>query len=271
MRRVAMLCMLVLGCSYETNENISTTPKGKSMNYGSEIFSGQPNPNESKVAGFTGKSVSGTMVCGDASKTLSLQAQFDAPGPHTVQFDLTPPADRDILIGGVFSCEAIVAWSIAGNTIYRKVTVMDGMSITGNAEAVNVRIIDTTTDIVFTGSTPPASYQVGATVTKGARATSSMAPVYIPNPAVTLVAGSSDVAVPDDIGANSVMVISSAPPAPDVNAAIAQQRCSNVNPGGLLGQWDPYAPRFVPLDSNALVIRMTAAASYMKVIFGIDG
>ena len=261
-----MLGLMLSACTFNENVEHNSAPKGPSMNYGSEIFNGSPNGEETTA--FTGKSVTGTMVCGGPN-TLSMQAKFDAAGPHTIQFDLTPPVDRDILIGGVFSCEAIIAWSIAGNTVYRKVTVMDGMCITGNAEAVNIRIIDATTDIVFTGSA--RTYQVGATVTKGARATSSMPPVYIPNPAVTLVAGSTDIAVPDDIGANSVMVISSAPPAPDVNAAIAQQRCSNVNPGGLLGQWDPYAPRFVPLDSNALVIRMTAGAAYMKVIFGIDG
>lgn len=262
-----ILSLMLSACTYNDYQT-TTTEKGKNMDFGSEIFNGN-GPDEQ--VGFTGKSVSGTMICGDP-KTLSLQAKFDAPGPHTVQFDLEPPAGRDILIGGVFSCEAIIEWSIAGNTLYRKVTVMDGMSITGNAESVVVRMIDTTTDIVFVGSTPPASYKVAATVTKGARATTAVPPVYIPNPAVTLVAGATSFNVPDNIGANSVMVLSSAPAEPDANSVFAEQRCSNALTGQL-GRWDPYGPRFVPLDSNALIVRVTpnGAAATIKVIFGIDG
>ena len=271
-RFIVLVLSFVLGCTYSTENHYYLPPSeapAKESPMDDLDLLGIPTSNVKDRDRYlvAGTSREGTLICGNTLKEVTMQVDFDEAGPHTVQFDLTPPT-RDILIGGVFIVEAIVDWKVGGNTISRRITPMDGMCITGNAEGVRVRVYDRTTDVVLAGSNEP--YQVGMTVTKGARATSSMPPVWIPNPAVTLVAGSTDVTVPDDIGANSVMVMSSAPPAPDVNAAIAQQRCSNALPG-LLAQWDPYGARFVPLDSNAAVIRMTAVAAYMKVIFGIDG
>ncbi len=89
------------------------------------------------VEGKNGWAASGNVSVGGPK--LQAQIVFSSPGYHTVKFGIKL-ATANSLPSTPFDLYAIVEWSTAGNTIYRKVSLVDGVAISGNAEAVKISV-----------------------------------------------------------------------------------------------------------------------------------
>ncbi len=212
---------------------------------------------------------------------VSLQKNFPEAGTYTIQFGLAPlgedPSNKQAI-----ECEALITWGAGGNSITRRVSVGNGVSISGTADSVRVVARD-----VSTGS-DGAFYNVTILVTKGVRAP-FQPPLLVPtlelsggpnNPIVLAPGASHTYPVPRDAGATSVCVIAgtgiiAVPPV----ASIPEQEARVVQLGpGLIGALKSYDARnfeFVPLApgcTDVMVYNGTVAGSLrFHVSFGIDG
>lgn len=225
-----------------------------------------------------GWSASGTLTATDPNKRVSLQQQFPEAGPYTVSFART---GGDLSLSPVAEAEALISWSVAGNTITRRVDVVSGMSVQGVASGVIVSVRDKST------SGAASNYQVSITVAPGTRASNQIQP-YLKagtvqtNPAQVAAAGLFDFNIPQDAGVSSVLVLV-ATPHPGAAAAppIPEQACQVIHHAlGIvptLAQYDPRSQGWVPLAPGAVVIRVLndnaigQADQIFTVFFGIDG
>jgi hypothetical protein len=132
--------------------------------------------------GPNGWSANGTLHALKYNETVNLQAKFDegGPGAYTAEFSFSGGIDP----GGTIStrAEALITWAIEGNFVTRRVSISNGASITGVAQAVRIQIMDTTNP--STGVTPGLAYGVSVQVTKGQRATTMQPPTLTPKPFV---------------------------------------------------------------------------------------
>jgi len=243
-----------------------------------------PDPDSREFAGSTlankvkGWSKSGTLVTFDSTNKISAQAVFDAPWSYTVQFSIVPRAftgDPPII-----ECEADIEWSVAGNTVTRRITVVNGASISGVGEAVRVVCSDHT-------ETGPVDlpYDVFISIAPGTRSGNAEMPaILVPRillSPVSLAPGASfDYPIPENVGAYSVMVtvcttkvgVAAAPPIPDCATQVQHRPV-----GAPLKQYDPRGYDWVPIAPGASFIRVlnTNAAGeadqLFNVTFGIDG
>jgi hypothetical protein len=119
---------------------------------------------------------------------VSLQADFSkvtGASSFTVAFNLQP---QGIQAGNAFyMAEAIIQMTVAGNTIQRRMNIMNGASFSGVAEAVRVIVYDTTpTDpTAYPASIQfPAGqkYLVTVTVARGTRPGRIVPPILMPPP-----------------------------------------------------------------------------------------
>ena len=92
-------------------------------------------------------------------KSYTMQCQLTPSRTFTVQFFIGPPADPKALNNPV----AKITWSVNGNQVVRKVSAINGMSLTGVGEAVHVEVTDESTPKV--GS----PYASSTTVALGSR------------------------------------------------------------------------------------------------------
>jgi len=213
----------------------------------------------------------------DQSKTVSLQANFAqgkrGAGPYTIQFSIGPQLKFRLLQGGnPTQAEATIDWSVEGNTIRRVVSVSNGMSVSGVAQAVRVVVNDTTLP-----NTPaqPGDYLVEITVAPGTRPGSNIFPTLMRAVNSTLIGAGLTITIPipEGIGISSISVpIASVPggPIPDQGLQVKQ---GNTVPTDFV-TYDPRTDQWVPLFPGATVIRLTNNTAFQilaMVIFGIDG
>jgi hypothetical protein len=225
-------------------------------------------PSKGKLAAW---SISGTLTAGDFDKSVSLQALFAEPGDYTVQLSgIFPPANVLVPI----QPEAEIIWSVAGNSISRKVSVGSGISISGNAEAVRVVVKDVTN--LFGG--PLTDYEVSITICKGTRAAIPIPPTLL----VPLAAGfgglnpgaAVDIPIPQGVGITSVHVSIAqriGVPIPEQAIQVLQRGAGGI---GTLQAYDPRAIGWCPMAPAAVTLRIknwTAGIVDFAVTFGIDG
>src|SRR5271157_4511863 len=83
----------------------------------------------------------------------SIQAQFDEPTLYTVEFRISNVQDINVPAGNVLQPTAAIGhctptatlqWSLGGNTIYRRISVFNGASISGVCEQLVASISDDT-------------------------------------------------------------------------------------------------------------------------------
>ena len=228
--------------------------------------------------GLRGWSKFAELATFDTGNRPTMQAQFDEPGDFTVQFALEPAL---LPLLSPIECIAIIEWKVAGNTVRRRVTVGNGMSVTGTAEAVHVTFFDASTTGIA-----GVKYTVTVNVAPGVRPTVQQPALLIPpivlaaapnNPIVLAPAGTHDYPVPQDSGAISVYVSvgSFAPilpgPIPDQSVTVR-----HLAPGGfILKNYDPRNFIWVPLSPGTERIQVAnlslIAALRFQVHFGIDG
>jgi hypothetical protein len=240
---------------------------------------------------FNGKSQPNTLSIGQTQPVNALQASFPRASTYTVQFSVTPAQDVPTNMPNPEATEAIVNWVLDGNNISRRITVGNGISISGTAQGVNVQLLDVSKGGTLT---PPATgkYQVTVSVTPGVRANEPIPVCLYPFGNVNATAYGAFqlnanstvlIPVPSDAGATSVQVLPSNISFPGV-----------VTPGGgliiveffivssdgltgvLTGGFDPTLEEgFVPLPPtcNMVQIRTRGVASPInfQVAFGIDG
>jgi len=223
-----------------------------------------------------GWSAMGTLKTYNDDREVSLQQQFDKVDTYTVTFQRTlGPSNADFAAGP--ECEALISFTVAGNTITRRVDVINGMSIQGIAGSILVVCKDKTS----TGAV--GEYNVTITVAPGTRAPNQIQPFLkagfrAGNPATVLPASSFDFDVPIDAGVNSVLVLVARPIVAGAASPIPEQACQvlHIAPGAIpvLAQYDPRSQSWVPLAPGAKTIRVYNADTddvIFTVYYGIDG
>lgn len=225
-----------------------------------------------------GWSASGELFTRDPNTSVRLQADFSkskyGAGVYTVQFGVTPP-------NGQNGADAIatVNWRI-GNTVTRKVTVGNGVSLTGVGQALDVSIADAT--LIGTAGLP---YVVSMTVAPGAHASRNNPPTLRSLP-TTSVSGSPYSA---DIIAGGTALFPIAPNSGAVSAYVAVTDTvgtNDVDPNKVtvsqvddaLNNYLEYYPLidtgFIPLypvATQLLIANDTANSITVTVLQGIDG
>jgi len=231
-----------------------------------------------------GWSVGRILKSGDKSAVASLQADFNQrPGIYTAQFSITPidpfiPPPPIVGYYAPIQAEAEIDWAVEGNTIVRKVSVANGMSISGPGQAVRIVIKDVT---VGGGAslTLGQRYFTSVNVTPGLRAADSIPPIYVPEVNVSIVAPGTTlvVPVPQNIGVKSLMVTVASltgVPLPEQTVQVYQLGPSpTIQP---LAVYDPRAYQFAPVIPGCNNIMLQTAliapdSAYFGLVWGIDG
>jgi hypothetical protein len=134
---------------------------------------------------------------------LTMQAQFtqDIGGSgaqyYTVQFSVKPPKT------GFFEAVADVIWSVEGVDVRRKISIVNGATISGTAQAVKVSVVDTTDRNVL----PHEEYEVDIAVTPGVRPAQQQPPRLFGGVFSIPAEGPSiNVPIPQDAGVISVNI-----------------------------------------------------------------
>jgi hypothetical protein len=206
----------------------------------------------------------GTLKTGQTNVTLSAQADFGETTIFTVQLDINltgAPA------GSVAFCLAIVEWTINGITLTRTVDVALGVSISGLAESVRVRMTDSTPSSFPNG----ISYIGTILIATNPRPTTAVPPVLTALYTTNILNGASTPVLPVPSGGNSLVVLASTATGVFPALRVRFQTASGVD---LIRTVAPSGQTFIPLPTGtgqAIVDNMGAAAADISVLWGIDG
>lgn len=231
-------------------------------------------------------SASGPMTTGSQDKVVALQQPFPEPGIYTVTFALDP-LQANLNAAGI-RAQALIKWSVAGNTITRLVNVGDGVSVSGLAEAVSVVVQDVTCLQGTISAQAGFNYSVGIMVAKGTRPYGSLPPTLSPFPfqdfntigtQLTVAAGANTAIIPIPRGVGvtcmHVDVYASNPQGsvvPDGTPVVAQYQFMG---GGPIRFYDPRAIDWAPIQPGSTGIVLFNFSSTLQLTFslvwGIDG
>lgn len=229
-----------------------------------------------------GWSANKKLIMRGRTNPLTMQADFPDPGNYTFQFGINPKTVQ-VIKGQRTIAEAFIQWSVEGNFVTRRVTVGNGVSVTGMGQAARVTMSDVS---LLTGGPFPAgfdpAYDVSVQVVKGVRPSVQQPPQLIPQdpagfwenghisvPAATL---SPPLIIPVDAGVISMEVaIHSVLFAviPDGAVVVRQQTL-----GDLIKEYDPRNFDWCPVSAAAEFIQIfnsTAGSVFVNVTWGIDG
>ncbi len=279
-RGIAFLLCLV-GCTMQTGTAEDSAPKEDIMGLEGGPENTRPNASNAK----TGWSVSGNLIVGDSTKTVQLQADFATPGEYTLQFNIGPAVGSNTAA----VAEALITWSVEGNSVQRRVTITPGCSVSGVGQAVRITMNDASVGIA--GTIPDGKqYRVSAQVARGPRPTTSVPPTYIPSgdgnygkgAYIVLIGTPVDVPIPVDAGVSSVYVaVAGFVAASGVAAAVNFPIVNHIVPDSLgdlrVQRYDPRTFQWVPLVPGATKIQLSnfntvAGVAYAYyVAFGVDG
>lgn len=220
-----------------------------------------------------GWSQSGQLTPGSSQSAVSLQAQFPLIGAYTVQLNIEDPNASLVVANEVVRAQAEIQWSVKGNTVTRLVDCVNGLSITGEAEAVSVRVVDRS--IVTIANKQP--YVVSINVAPGTRPSVQQPPVFsadrqrldggLASGGVVVPAG----AISAQINVSGVLV---GQPIVDADYFIVRQI---ANGGLVLKSFSPFRyDGWIPLAAGCTTIRFEQSALvvdnwYWFTSFGIDG
>lgn len=217
-----------------------------------------------------GWSKSGKLIPGNTSRGLAMQKQFPIAGVYTAQFNIDQ-GNQPINVR--VRAEAIIDWTVAGNSVRRIISVYDGVSISGTASAVNIAVRDTSIALAT-----PIEYSVSIQITPGTRASHSMPPFLERDGAVIVApAASSDRTVPIDAGVIAVYT-SLATDTLGTPIASGDVRIRHIdNNASVLKSYDPVlVSGWVPLSPGTTEIRYEVDAGVgsdvrFQTTFGIEG
>ena len=137
---------------------------------------------------------SGNLITGDPNGSVNLQTGDLGDREYryyTVQFTTDPPGD-----GSPFAAIATVTYSVNGNPIVRQLSVGQGVAISGAADSIVVRVVDSTP----TGTATGAQYGVTITCCPGTRAPNGEPLLIMPGEIAVPPGGAISVPVPQGVG-----------------------------------------------------------------------
>ncbi len=219
-----------------------------------------------------GKSLPTNMTTGNANRVSGMQTVFPVASVYTLQFNVTPPPFPTFRATPDFRCEAIVNWVVDGNYVSRRVSVINGMSISGVGQGVNIQYEDRSTGFAVGG----VDYKVTASVTPGPRSSFPTFPVLLAQSFTALdplgVLG--PIVIPEDAGAIAVQVLAVPPAAGAFPARVSVHMITQA--GTSISRFDPALNNgWIPLfpGTRALTIVNLDAANTVGVsaVYGIDG
>lgn len=79
---------------------------------------------------------------GGTTQEIRFQAKFAKASMHTLQFTVLDPNLTNMVNNEIIRAQALVTWSLGGQNILRRVDCVNGLSISGEAESVDVKITD---------------------------------------------------------------------------------------------------------------------------------
>lgn len=278
MKRYLMILLLALvACTTNTYEE---TVKEENTMSEIDLRLGTPDRN----APPDGWSVSGNADCG-GNASPSLQAIFPEAGQYTVQFFVETISGANAAAWAQNTL-AEITWSVKGNSVRRLVSVTDGLSVSGVAQGVRVRILDQSVVVGVPGL--KQSYGFSIQVSKGARASVEQPPTLqmlqsdkgIANFGQYLFAcppgGTIDIAIPDNIGAISfnleglISGLAGANPPPGIVSIVqlsANGLANAVYDAATIRQWEVLKPG----ASIIRVVNTNLAHQFLFTLnFGID-
>ncbi len=222
---------------------------------------------------------------------IHLQAAFSradeatgggGPGAQyfTVQFGLNPPPS------GVFYAFADVTWTTEGNSVKRRISVGNGVVISGTAMKVDVKVTDGTDPLLLaTLGLSPEAYYVDVLVTRGARPSTQQPPRLIPPglqapgfvPGVYSLAAGGSVVVPVDQGAGIISFNVAARHVAgalldgevfvEMGNAAAPAQNGFVDVKDIVGSWFP-----IPSSTSQLTIgNQSASVVIVTLQLGVEG
>jgi hypothetical protein len=245
---------------------------------------------ESNREGMTGWSQSGKLATANANQKVTMQADFEkgafGAGAYTVAFDIDQ-VSSPVKTRFNNRAEAEISWRVEGNAVNRRVSVSNGVQVSGCGQAVRVVISDVTPDRVVVTGAPPAGepYVVSVQITPGTRPTTETPPVLEVFDKTTGLAfdvatmTQTVVAIPQDAGVVSVYVTCAPTPIAGVpNGTIIPNQGVQVSHGGFGAPLKIYDPRdfdgWVPIATGAFEIDLINNTGFditFSVQFGIDG
>jgi hypothetical protein len=213
-----------------------------------------------------------TTTQNNSGQVVSVQHEFKKPGVATVQFNIQRGEPSSPLYA-VWT-EAEILWTVGGNTIRRKVTVGDAVSITGLAKSVVVRVIDRT-PLQAGLLAMIETYKVFITISPGARATIEQPPVIYADLYSTdvLAAATLDVPIPEGAGVNAVAVLFSKAGTAVPDQGVIASHFADLSMPALV-RYDPRSIYWAPVAPGAKFVQVynaTLATINARVIFGVDG
>lgn len=145
------------------------------VGYGSRIPVQIPTPFGWSVGGalIVGENPFG-LLPGPPRRQVQLQCRFDRQmQTHTIQFN--GPDNNNLQVTGTgVRTQAEILWSVEGNVVRRVVDVLDGTSVSGEAQGVAINIYD------YSSVQTTLTYQVACTVAPGVRGNSGQPPTLRP-------------------------------------------------------------------------------------------
>jgi hypothetical protein len=215
-----------------------------------------------------GWSASGSLFTMDVDKTVHFQADFPDSGPYTLQFTITVPPG----FVGDASAVAEIDWKVEGNWVHRTISVSNGASISGTAEACKVLLRD-----ADQSGFANQEYQVSVQLAMGTRAVTQQPP-YLTYPGVIIVPANNtvDIDVPQNIGVTNTWVnVWNAVGVDPAFLAGTTWVIERVGTGLATGKmYDPLSPRWVPIVPGTTRLglsNLNGTIAYFSVVFGIDG
>jgi hypothetical protein len=202
---------------------------------------------------------------------LNFQTKLPEIGAYTLQFFLDGPAINPSSTL-VRRAEAHITWSVRGLNVSRRVSCVNGMSISGTAEAVSVKVVDTSR---LLDAYPREPYLVSVQAARGTRPAIQQPPT-LDSVSISLDPGpvvSADIPIPQDAGAISLYTTVTAA------SALANEQVTVLmrNAGGIvLREYSPLVnTEWVPLPAGASQLRLRsgvlAPVTNWALTFGIDG
>jgi hypothetical protein len=241
-------------------------------NSGEAVGEAPPAPGEPPRA--TGWSAAGNLIPGEG-KEISLQQTFGKAETYVVQLSLERPNPQSPAVT-VPRAEALISFSVAGNTTTRRISLNSGVSIAGNCESIVVRVIDVSAAAVFP-DVIDETYRVRILVSKGSRASIGQPPTLIEGSNQTSLAAGASVSfvMRQDAGIVSCHVdVASTAGGTIPDNGVQVEQMTDTAATFILKQYDPRADTWVPMAPGCGVIRITnrtAALMRVRLTYGIDG
>ena len=213
----------------------------------------------------TAWSVSGDLQSNNASKAVQLQAEFHEIGNYLVQFGISKTP------GDSINPQAELTWSVEGNSVRRVITVVNGVSVTGSAQAVKVKMYDAGSQVAgardYTGSIQ---------VVPGVRPSQNQPPTLFGAVGTLVDSAAVTVPLPVDSGIISVLIkvasddVTAAHPIPAGSVYAIQQDSA----GARISVYEPQDYDYVTIsrDVTSVSIKNVSGLTIRySMTFGIDG